>query len=146
MTRVLCLIGIGDYPLRTFKPVIRVFVMGLSCAVSACGGVQSQSVSVGYPPTEHIAKSRFVERPEQANDAAQSDPKTPLCPKCAILGGLSRAPLGAKVAFVSAFWIVAWGAIFVGLGIDPRWPRRIDFRWLVGGIAIGLMPLFIGIV
>lgn len=83
---------------------------------------------------------------EEADVSGGGSPDTPLCPKCALFPSLSRAPLGAKIAFVTAFWLPAWYAIFEGVGVGLTLRRSINFKWLVGGIAIGLMPLFIGIV
>lgn len=83
---------------------------------------------------------------EQSEYTGNSDPKTPLCPNCAFFPGLSCAPLSAKIAFVAPFWLFAWLAIFEGFGVGWSWQRRINLLWLVSGIAVGLIPLFVGIV
>jgi hypothetical protein len=54
--------------------------------------------------------------------------------------------LGAKVALVFPLWFIAGGAILEGLGVGWSRKRRIDIGYLVGGSAVGLIPLFLGIV
>ena len=83
--------------------------------------------------------------PHQKARPDNGDPNTPLCPKCAIFGSLSSSPLGAKVAFVFPIRSIAWGFVLFGFGeIGPR--RDLRIRYVFVGIAILLMPLFIGIV
>lgn len=99
---------------------------------------------VGFPGTLKRSSSLGYSS-EQAENAEGTDPKTPLCPKCAIFSSVSRAPLGAKLAFAAAFWIPAWFAILEGFGAGFVSRGGIKAKWLVGGVAIGLVPLFLGI-
>jgi len=126
------------------------FLMGAYCQTAwRCGEICSQfsfgrilgdfvGLSGGFPSLE-IEPQRYGEtdRPEEG------DPETPLCPKCAIFGGLSRAPLGAKIGFVVPFWVMAWLSFFKGL--DMFSDRRNGSLFVVGSIAIAGIPLFIGI-
>ena len=90
--------------------------------------------------------AREGDLPQQEAGPDNGDPDTPLCPKCAIFSSLSSAPLGAKIAFALPFWLVAWGAILEGVGVGLSRRRRFNLLWLLGGVAIGLIPLFLGIV
>lgn len=83
---------------------------------------------------------------EQSEYAYTGDPNSPLCPKCAVFPGLSRAPLGAKIALVSPFWLFAWFAIFEGLGVGIRIDGRFKLKWFVSGVAVGLVPFFAGFI
>ena len=84
--------------------------------------------------------------PKQQGGSDDPDPDAPLCPKCAILGGVGRAPLSAKIAFSLPFWLVAWGAILEGLGLGISRRRSFNPFWLFSVIAVGLIPLLVGIV
>ena len=89
-----------------------------------------------------------IEGTKQPQEAGDGGPKRPLCPNCAIFPSLSRMPFGAKLAFVSAIWIIAWGAIFEGLGFNRplyRYSRYRGLPWIVGGLTIGLIPLLLGV-
>lgn len=83
-----------------------------------------------------------IQGPEQADSSGDGNPETPLCPKCAILSGPRSYPLGTKIAFILPLWILAGHAVFKGLGWGSS-PRR-NLKWLIGGIAIGLIPLLFG--
>ncbi|SKB59084.1 hypothetical protein SAMN06295920_10479 [Rhizorhabdus histidinilytica] len=105
-------------------------------AASDCQGILSTS---GRLLGSKHSLTRVMESGEQSNEAANGDPETPLCPKCAIFGGLSRAPLGAKIAFVVPIWLMAWLAIFDGF-------NRRRLLWIAGGIAIFGIPLLLGVI
>ena len=90
--------------------------------------------------------AREHDLPQQQGRTDYADPNAPLCPKCAIFGGIGRAPLSAKIAFALPFWLAAWGAILEGLGVGLSRKRRLSLSWLVGGMAVGLIPFLLGIV
>lgn len=75
------------------------------------------------------------------------DPDTPLCPKCILLGGVGRLPLGAKIAFCLPLRVVAWLTILKGFDFPCGLrERRVNLFWLTGGIAIAGILLVIGII
>ena len=84
--------------------------------------------------------------PKQQGGSDDPDPDAQLCPKCAILGSIGRAPLGAKIALSLPFRLVAWGAILEGLGLGISRRRSFNAFWLFSVIAVGLIPLLVGIV
>ena len=90
--------------------------------------------------------SRQYYLPKQERRADYGDPEAPLCPKCAIFGSVSRLPLGAKVALILSFWIIAWGAIIEGLGYGPSRRRGFKLNWFVGGETVGLIPFLTGLI
>lgn len=123
--------------------------VGLNCNPSAlgifCNSVRFAHGIGGFARVFH-GFAREHDLPQQESRADAGDPETPLCPKCAIFGGVGRLPLGTKVAFAFPLWIAAWGAVLEGLGAGLSRRRRLHFGWLGCGIAIGLIPFFAGIV
>lgn len=89
--------------------------------------------------------ARQDDLPEQESRTDNGDPKTPLCPKCAIFSSISRAPLGAKIAFSFPFWFIAWGFVIEGIDGQISGRRRARPFLLLVGILISGIPLFMGI-
>jgi hypothetical protein len=80
--------------------------------------------------------------PKQQGYTYTASDNSPHGPVSRFFRSLGSAPLGAKVTFSSAFWIMAGGALHYGTGelaIDGR--RRLIF--IILAIAIGLIPLFL---
>ena len=75
--------------------------------------------------------------------APDAEPESSSCPQGARFSGPRCLPLGAQIAFVVPAWCTAWFAILYGLGLVGK--RRPSRLWIVGGIAVALMPFVFGV-
>ncbi|WP_299423497.1 hypothetical protein [Sphingomonas bacterium] len=103
------------------------FLSGKSAALSGFSGPQRQN-----------------DRGTQTHDADETNPEPTFCPQGAAFSGPRCLPLSAQIGFLAPLWLCAWLAIFNGLGLIGK--RRISGLWIAGGIAVGLIPLLLGII
>ncbi|WP_156405385.1 hypothetical protein [Sphingomonas sp. Root710] len=86
-------------------------------------------------------KCERTNNPENANRAEDG---ADLCPQGRVLGGPRCLPLGTQIGFVCTSGIIAWLSIFHGLGLIGK--GRFRSLFVIGGVAVGLIPFFFGIV